>query len=114
MYKGSQVTNNIQLDEATRKYQYDNFSDVIVGLREKLETVIKLNNTITDEDVESGTVKNYWMLSAGENGRWKCSTNRMSPLSIPMEKAEVDTMILRFPDRNSVSCFFFCFSVIPE
>ena len=69
MYKGSQVTNNIQLDEATRKYQYDNFSDVIVGLREKLETVIKLNNTITDEDVESGTVKNYWMLSAGENGR---------------------------------------------
>ena len=69
IYKGSNVTTNIQLDDETRKSQYDNFFAAIEGLKTRLETAIKLNNTISDEDVENGTVKNYWMLSAGENGR---------------------------------------------
>ena len=113
LYKGSQVTNNIQLDEATRKSQYDNFSDVIVGLREKLETVIKLNNTITDEDVESGTVKNYWMLSAGENGRLLEDFKKNSVIAIGWDdwdignleqykaKAEIQEKMIEFNPQSS-------------
>ncbi len=113
MYKGSKVTGNIQIDEKTSRAEYKDFNEVVNGLRSKFETVIKLNNTITDEDTENEVEKNYWMLSAGENGKMLEDFKKNSIIAISWDtsslgnlenyksKDEIFKKILNtYPDRN--------------
>lgn len=67
IYKGSKVSNNITLDEETRKNQYDNFESVIQGLENQKDVAIKLNNSLEGNEIEK---THYWMFSAGEQSKY--------------------------------------------
>lgn len=69
IYKGSRVRQDIVIEEQGRKNAYNSFNDMIDGLRQQVNQVIKLNNSISEDDVEEVKTR-YWMYSAGEKSKY--------------------------------------------
>ena len=67
IYKGSKVSNNITLDEETRKNEYDNFESVIQGLENQKDIAVKLNNSLDGNEVDE---VHYWIYAAGEQSKY--------------------------------------------
>ena len=69
IYKGARVRNDIIIEEQGRKNTYTNFNEMVNGLKQQVDQVIRLNNSISEDDVEEVKTR-YWMYTAGEQSKY--------------------------------------------